>query len=74
MTTEVVGGFAAATLALAGLGMYGLLVMLVGTRTREIGIRLAIGASPAVVARDVVRFGMQNTAIVGSDCGARRRG
>jgi predicted permease len=63
VTTEVVGGFAASALALAGLGMYGLLVMLVGTRAREIGIRLAIGASPAAVAGGIVRFGLQNAAI-----------
>lgn len=54
LTTEVIGGFATAALALAALGMYGLLAVLVASRRRDIGVRLAIGASPGVVARDVV--------------------
>ena len=54
VTTDVIGGFAAAALSLAALGMYGLVAMLAGGRTREIGVRLAIGATPASVARHVV--------------------
>ena len=63
VTTEVIGGFAAAALGLAALGMYGLLAILVGSRTREIGIRLAVGASPASVGRQIVRYAMQSAAI-----------
>ena len=64
MTTELIGGFAAGAVALAALGMYGLLAVLVGSRTREIGIRLAIGASPASVAKRIVVDSLRN-AVVG---------
>jgi len=46
--------FAAAALALAGLGIYGMLSYAVGQRTNEIGIRLALGTNPAAVLRMVV--------------------
>jgi putative ABC transport system permease protein len=61
ITTRVIGGFAGAALALAALGLYGLLAVLVAGRTREIGVRLALGASPHRVARGVVRESLQNT-------------
>jgi putative ABC transport system permease protein len=60
VTTGVIGGFAVAALVLAALGMYGLLAVLVGGRTREIGVRLAIGAPPGLVARQVVRESLGN--------------
>jgi putative ABC transport system permease protein len=63
VTTDVIGGFALAALALAALGMYGLLVVVIGSRTREIGVRLAIGASPAVIAQKVVGDSLRNAGI-----------
>jgi ABC-type antimicrobial peptide transport system permease subunit len=54
VTTDVIGGLAGASLALAVLGLYGLLTMIVSKRTREIGVRLALGAMPWSVARQVV--------------------
>jgi predicted permease len=62
VTTDVIGGFAFVALALAGLGMYGLLMMLVSSREREIGVRVAIGASPRLVAWDVLRDSLINAA------------
>jgi putative ABC transport system permease protein len=54
-TTHVIDGFATGSLALAALGLYGLLALLVASRTRETGIRLAIGSSPSREALRVVR-------------------
>jgi ABC-type antimicrobial peptide transport system permease subunit len=49
--------FAGLTLALSAVGVYGVTSYLVQCRTREIGIRLAIGASPSAVCRQVLLGG-----------------
>jgi len=63
LTTDVLGGFAGATLLLAGLGLYGLLAIMVAGQTREVGVRLALGATPSVVAREVIGYSARHTAI-----------
>ena len=50
--------FAGLALALAVLGVYGVVSYAVARRTREVGIRLAVGASPSGVVRLLMREGM----------------
>jgi putative ABC transport system permease protein len=57
-TTRVVAAFGALALILAAVGIYGTLSFLVGARTREIGIRLALGASHRTVMSGVVWRGL----------------
>lgn len=58
ITADATGAFAAAAVALATLGLYGLMAVVVTGRTRDLGIRLALGASPGRVARAVVVEGV----------------
>jgi len=54
---------AAIALALASLGLYGVVALAVRQRTREIGIRIALGAEPMRVARMFLASGMRSAAI-----------
>jgi predicted permease len=55
--------FGVAGLLLAALGLYGLLAYLVAERTKDIGIRIALGARPARITGSVVAGGLALVAI-----------
>jgi len=62
-TMAVLAAFAGVALVLAGVGLYSVLAYSVSLRTREIGVRVAVGADPRSVARLVVGQGLALTLI-----------
>jgi ABC-type antimicrobial peptide transport system permease subunit len=60
--------FGASVFLLATLGLYGFMACAIAGRRRELAVRLAVGASPARVARHVVGEGL-SLAVIGLACG-----
>jgi predicted permease len=64
----MLAAFAAIAVVLAAVGIYGVMAYAVSRRTREIGIRIALGAEPRTVMRAVVGEGL-SMATVGAGAG-----
>ena len=58
----IVGLFGGLALAIASAGLYGVMAYLVTNRTWEIGVRLALGASPGQVMKAVISRGVLHSA------------
>jgi predicted permease len=66
LTTTLLAAFAAASLALASIGLYGLMSYSAGRRSREIGVRVALGARRGELTWMILRRGAALTATGGA--------
>lgn len=63
MAANLLGAMGVLALLLAAIGLYGVMAYAVSQRTQEMGIRLALGASPSSLLNMIVTQGMKLTAI-----------
>lgn len=61
--TTLLAAFAGLALLLAAVGLYGVMSYSVTQRTRELGIRMALGASPGAIVASVLKHGFQVTCV-----------
>src|SRR5215471_5814497 len=66
LLAQLLGAFAGLALLLAAIGTYGVLSYMVTERRREIGIRVALGATRPHVLTQIIKQGLQVTAIGGA--------
>jgi putative ABC transport system permease protein len=62
LSTLLLSGFGLVAMMLAAVGLYGLMASVVRDQTREIGVRMALGATPAQLRRAVLRAALGVTA------------
>jgi ABC-type antimicrobial peptide transport system permease subunit len=77
LVVQLVGGMGSMGLVMAIIGLYGLMAYSVSRRTREIGVRIAVGAHPSSVLQMVWRQGLLLAAagiVVGSIASAATAG
>lgn len=63
LTIVMLGALAVVTLLLGAIGLYGVMAYVVTLRTRELGVRIALGAQPSAVAAMMTRQGLALTAL-----------
>ena len=63
LTSRLIGGIGALGLLLAAVGIFGLMSFVVGKRTQEIGVRLALGAQRASIFRLIARYAVRLAAM-----------